>query len=82
MERSRRANNPNKYHLDFERKVGRKTLVKKGKVKKGRGKWNNSQTYLKTARKKRELERRKTAYAKSINRKIVNEILRHGRNFR
>ncbi|ACK69913.1 transposase, IS608 family [Gloeothece citriformis PCC 7424] len=78
MERSRRVLNPHKYYPDFEGKKGRKTVTKKGKVKKGRGKWNNSKTYLKTAQKKRELERRKTAYAKSKNRQIVNEILRHG----
>lgn len=78
MERSRRANNSHKYYPDFEGKKGRKTVIKKGKTKNGRGKWNNSKTYLKTAQKKRELERRKTAYAKSQNRQIVNEILRHG----
>ena len=82
MERSRRANNQNNYHSDFKAKKGRKIVIKKGKPIKGKRKWNNSQTYLKTAAKKRELERKKTAYAKSQNRKIVNEILRHGKNIK
>jgi hypothetical protein len=42
MERSRRANNPDNYNSDFEGKRGRKTVVKKGKCKKGKSKWNNS----------------------------------------
>nr|WP_226572777.1 transposase [Microseira wollei] len=79
MERSRRANNTDNYEPDFKGKKGRKVVKKKGKAKKGKRRWNNSQTYNKTAAKKRNLERRKTAYAKSQNRKIVNEILRHGK---
>ena len=60
-----------------------KTIItKKGKAIKGKCQWNKSQTYLKTAFEKRELERKKTAYAKSQNRKIVNEILRHGKNIK
>lgn len=82
MERSRRANNPHKYDPNFEKKKGRKTIIKKGKTKKGRGKWNNSKTYLKTARKKRELERKKKAYALTQNHQIVNEILRHGNHIK
>lgn len=82
MERSKRTNNPSNYHPDFAAKKGRKTVTKKGKPIKGKCKWNKSQSYLKTARKKRELERKKTAYAKSQNRKIVNEILRHGKNIK
>ena len=82
MERSRRANNQGNYHTDFKAKKGRKTVTKKGKPIKEKRQWNNSQTYLKTALKKRELERKKTAYAKSLNRKIVNEILRHGKNIK
>nr|MCU0538183.1 hypothetical protein [Hydrococcus sp. Prado102] len=78
MQRSRRANNSDNYQPNFTAKNGRKTVTKKGKPKKGRRKWNKSKTYIKTAAKKRELERRKTAYAKSQNRKIVNDILRHG----
>jgi len=52
------------------------------KQKKGKRKWNNSKTYNKTAASKRKLERRKTAYAKSQNRKVVNEILRHGKHIK
>ena len=79
LERSRRSNNPDNYYPDFEAKCGRKTVVKKGTFVKGKQVWNNSKIYYQTAAKKRELERRKTAYAKSQNRKIVNEILRHGK---
>ena len=49
--------------------------------------WHNACTrltwnllYKKTAAKKRNYERRKTAYAQSQNRKVVNEILRHGKH--
>ena len=79
LERSRRKNNPENYHPEMNAQKGRKTVVKKGKSIKGKKQWNNSKTYLKTVAKKRELERRKAAYAKSQNRKIVNEILRHGK---
>jgi hypothetical protein len=79
MERSRRTNNPDNYEPDFKGKKGRKAVNKKGKAKKGKRRWNNSKTYKKTAAKKRNLERRKSAYAKSQNRKIINEILRHGK---
>ncbi len=78
MERSRRANNPDKYEPDFKGQRGRKTIVKKGKCNQGKSKWKNSKRYLTAARKKRELERKKSAYAESQNRKLVNEILRHG----
>ncbi|MGL4879852.1 MAG: RNA-guided endonuclease TnpB family protein, partial [Waterburya sp.] len=82
MERSRRNNNPSNYYPDFKAKKGRKVVTKKGKSIKGKHKWNNSQTYLKTTAKKQELERKKTAYAKSQNRQIVNEILRHGKHLK
>lgn len=82
MERSRRANNPDNYHPDKLGRRGRKTVTKKGKCKKGKSKWNNSKRSQNTARKKRELERRKKAYAKSQNRRVVNEILRHGKQIK
>ncbi len=82
MERSRRSCNPDNYHPSFEAKKGRKVIIKKGKPIKGNRQWNKSKTYLKTVAKKRELERRKAAYAKSQNRKIVNEILRHGKHIK
>jgi hypothetical protein len=78
MQRSQRANNPNNYEKDFKSKKGRKTVVKKGKTLKGKRQYNKSKVYLKTAKKKRNLERKKSAYVKSQNRRLVNEILRHG----
>lgn len=39
IDRSMRINNPDNYEPDFEAKVGRKTVKKKGKVKKGARKW-------------------------------------------
>ena len=40
--------------------------------------WIKTRNYRRIAAKKVELERRKAAYAKSQNRRLVNEILRHG----
>ncbi len=81
MARSSRVNNPDNYESDFQSQKGRKTITLKGKIKKGTsGKWNNSNSYRKAAQKKREIERKKTAYAKSQNRRLVNEILRHGKH--
>lgn len=82
MQRTQRMHNPDNYELDFEKKVGNKTVTKKGKVRKGKKKWNNSKNYLKLRRKKADLERRKSSYAKSSNRGLVNELLRHGNNFK
>ncbi|MFB2982078.1 hypothetical protein ACE1CM_38800 [Microseira sp. BLCC-F43] len=53
-------------------------VLKKGKVKPGKRQWKKSKTYQKLARKKRELDGRKIAYAKSQNGRIVNDILRLG----
>ena len=78
MQRSQRASNSENYEADFSGRVGRNIVLKRGKVKPGKHQWKKSKTYQKLARKKRELERRKSAYAKSQNRRIVNEILRHG----
>jgi len=82
MQRTQRMHNPDNYEPDFEKKVGNKTVVKKGKVRKGKKVWNNSKNYLKLRRKKADLERRKASYAKSQNRGLVNELLRHGNNFK
>lgn len=76
MERSRRATNPENYEPDFEKQVGRSNKRKKGKVKKGSRRWKQSSAYKKYARKKRELERRKAAYARSQNRGLGNKIVR------
>lgn len=78
MQRSQRLANLDNYEPDFIGKKGRKQVVKKGKNKKGRFRWNSSKRYQKLRAKKRELERRKSEYAKSQNRKLVNDILRHG----
>lgn len=78
MQRSQRVNNPDNYEPDFTAKRGRRTVKKKGKVKKGKRQWKKSNHYQRIAQKKRNLERRKTAYAKSQNRQLVNEVLRHG----
>ena len=85
QERSRRKNNPNNFDPDDivtkGKKSGRK-VKRKGKVKKSeKGKrleCKNSKRYQELGKKRRELERRKTAYAQSQNRKLVNEILRKG----
>ncbi|BAY48920.1 transposase, IS605 family protein [Scytonema sp. HK-05] len=82
MQRSQRANNPNNFEQNFEASIGRKTVVKKGKPKKGKQQWKKSNNYRNAAKKKRELERRKTAYAKTQNRCVVNEILRHGKHIK
>ncbi|BAY87350.1 transposase, IS608 family protein [Calothrix parasitica NIES-267] len=82
MQRTQRMHNPGNYEHDFEKKVGNKTVVKKGKVRKGTKKWNNSKNYLKLCCKKADLERRKASYAVGSNRGLVNEVLRHGNNFK
>lgn len=87
MERSRRTSNPDNYERDFLGKKGRKTVKKKGKPKKGnkglkRGQkrqWKNSKRYLEIAKSKRNLERKKAAYAKSQNRRLVNDVLKIGK---
>lgn len=82
MQRSQRANNPDNFEPSFKARKGRKTIVKKGKVKKGKAQWKKSSNYLKVASKKREIERRKAAYAKTQNRRVVNEVLRHGKHIK
>jgi hypothetical protein len=78
MQRSQRQSNPDNYEPDFLGRKGRKTVLKKGKPKKGRRQWNKSKRYVTLARQKRELERRKSEYCKSQNRRLVNDILRNG----
>lgn len=78
MQRSMRSNNPYNFEPDFEKKVGNRVVTKKGKVLKGRRPWIRSNNYRRLALQKAELERRKASYAKCQNRKLVNEILRHG----
>lgn len=82
MERSKRTTNRDNYEPDFSAQRGRKMVKKKGKAKKGKRRWFKSNRYQKLAQKKRELERRKTAYAKSQNRRLVNEVLGHGKHIK
>lgn len=82
MQRSQRANNSDNFEPNFKARKGRREIVKKGKLKKGKAQWKKSSNYLKASAKKRELERRKTAYAKTQNRRVVNEILRHGKHIK
>ena len=82
MQRSQRVSNPDNYEPDFKAKKGRRTVTKQGKVKKGKRQWKKSSNYRKAAQKKRELQRKKAAYAKTQNRKTVNEILRHGKDIK
>ncbi|MBE9213214.1 transposase [Plectonema cf. radiosum LEGE 06105] len=78
MQRSQRMHNPDNFEPDFDKKVGNKIVRKKGKVKKGKKQWIKTRNYRRIQAKKADLERRKSSYAKCQNRKIVNEILRHG----
>lgn len=78
MQRSQRQSNPDNYEPSFLGKKGRKTVLKKGKAKKNCRQWNKSKRYQKLAATKRELERRKSEYCKSQNRRLVNDILRNG----
>ena len=80
MARSDRASNPENYEPDFISKRGRRTVKKKGKAKKRSRAttYNRSKSYLKLARKRRELNRVRTARAKTQNQQLVNEVLRIG----
>lgn len=78
MQRSQRMHNQDNFEPDFDKKVGNKIVRKKGKVKKGKKQWIKTRNYRRIQVKKAELERRKSSYAKSQNRRLVNEILRHG----
>ncbi len=78
MQRSQRMHNSSNFEPDFDKKVGNRIVRKKGKVKKGKKQWIKTRNYRRIQAKKAELERRKSSYAKSQNRKLVNEILRHG----
>ena len=78
MQRSQRMHNPDNFEPDFDKKVGNRIIRKKGKVIKGKKQWIKTRNYRRIQAKKAELERRKSSYAKSQNRKLVNDILRHG----
>ena len=78
MQRSQRMHNPVNYEPDFEAKVGNKIVKKKGKTKQGKRQWIKTINYRRIQAKKAELERKKSSFAKSQNRSLVNEIRRHG----
>ncbi|MDF5721590.1 MAG: transposase [Rhizonema sp. PD37] len=82
IQRSQRINNPSNYEPDFEIKKGHRTIRKKGKIKKDKRQWKKSSNYKKAVKKKQELQRKKAAYAKTKNREIINEILRHGKHIK
>jgi transposase len=65
MDRSRRATNPDNFNPN-------------GTVKKGKKRWNNSETYLKTRNAKANLERKLAAHRKSLHGELMNTILRTG----
>jgi transposase len=75
MERSRRANNPENYNSDFVDSQGKQ---KKGTVKKGDKKWNDSKSYRSARSAKANLERKLAAHRKSLHGRLVHEILRLG----
>lgn len=84
MARSDRANNPENYEPDFIGKRGRKAIRKQGKNKK-RSKattYNRSNRYKRLLTKHRELNRRRTAAAKTANQRLVNNVLRIGSNIK
>lgn len=78
MSRSERTNNPNNFEPDFVVTRGTKQVKKKGKVKKGRKKWKNSNQYKRTKIKLAELHRKQKAQRKTEQRQLVNRILRLG----
>jgi hypothetical protein len=65
MERQRRANNPQNYD-------------EKGRVKKGRLTWKESQQYKATRRRYANAERKLAAYRKSLHGKLANDLMRVG----
>lgn len=78
--RKDRAANPTNFEPDFEVVRGKRTVIKKGKQKK-RSKattYNKSKAHKRLERKNRELNRRRTATAKTQNQRLVNEVLRIG----
>ncbi len=78
MLRSQRMANPDNYEPDFDAKVGNRIVRNKGKVKQGKRQWIKTRNYRRIQAYIAELERRKSSYAKSQNRNLANEILRHG----
>lgn len=82
LDRSQRSTNPGNYEPDFQRKRGRKTVRKRGKVKRGARNWLKSKRYRNAQRKLRELERKQAAYRRSEQRRLVNRVLQHGNHIK
>jgi putative transposase len=84
MSRSDRVSNPTNYEPDFVGQKGQKTVKKKGKTKKKSkaSTYNKSNNYRKMARKNRELNRIRTATARTQNQRLVNQVLRIGSNIK
>jgi putative transposase len=83
IERSRRKTNPDKYEPDFVKinSNGNK-IKKKGKVKKGANKFVKSGRYLKEKVSLTETNRKLAAYRKTLQGKLVNEVLAMGNDIR
>ena len=69
LDRSRRATNPDNYNPD-------------GTVKKGKLKWNKSNTYKKTYIQYKNICRKRAAVVKQSHEMLANEILEHGSTVR
>jgi transposase len=69
MDRSRRATNPDNYNAN-------------GTVKKGKKRWNNSKSYLKTRNAKANRERSLAAHRTQLHGELVNDIIRSGDVFK
>lgn len=80
--RQLRVNNPQNYKPSFKARRGKKTVTKKGKVKKNSKKWNRSKRYLKIQHKKAEIQRCQQEHRKSLHGKLVNEVIRQGSHFK
>lgn len=80
MARSDRAANPTNYEPDFAGKKGRRIIKKKGKSKKRSraSTFNRSNRYKRLLSKHRELNRIRTARAKTENQRLVNDVLSIG----
>lgn len=69
LERQRRGNNPNNYNEN-------------GTVKKGPKKWQDSQGYKNTKTQLSEIHRKQAAHRKSLHGRLINEIIRLGKNIK
>ena len=82
LERSRRQTNPENYELDFvKQNQNGKKLKMKGKVKK-RVRFSYSKNYKEKRDELSELNRQLAAYRKSLQGKLVNDVLRIGKHIK